>query len=82
MNVTQIEKPFCVIGACASIDATNKRGATRNWYEDVTLAEQHAVDLLRRNPYDYARTATELYVVQVVRLVRTPVNYEILAVKP
>lgn len=83
MNIVQLEKPYCVIGRCTTIDPLKQRGAaTRGWFQDVAEAEAHAVDLLRRNPHGHSNTTTELFVVQAVRIVRTPLNYEIVVVQP
>ena len=71
MAVFVMREPFCVIGVQCTNPAWN-----RKWYADPEQAEQHAVELLGRAK----QKATELFVVQAIRLVRTPVNYEVLNV--
>lgn len=83
MNTIQLEKPFCVIGLAVAANPLSTRGPGRSWFTDVATAEAHAVELLRRNQRGesaYGNPAADLYVVQAVRVVRTPINYESLAV--
>ena len=65
----KIDKPFCVIGLCA-------RSSHRTWMPTVGEAIGHAITLLKKG----SNKTEDLYVVQVIKVVRTPVNYEVVDV--
>lgn len=67
------KKPFCVIGP-----SVGRYNYARTWTSSADECVQHAQNLFRREK----DKPTELYVVQVIKIIRVPTNVEVVDVKP